>query len=86
MGYMIGTQQDSSPTWRNVYHCKDRAVQWCFDREDPNRRKLLSSAVGILESTRIGRYPACGNRGTMNTNLYHYKQLFLIAEDFNTVD
>ncbi|MGH9912955.1 MAG: hypothetical protein ACRD4W_10965 [Nitrososphaeraceae archaeon] len=83
---MIGTQQDSSPTWRNVYHCKDRAVQWCFDREDPNRRKLLSSAVGILESTRIGRYSARGNRGTMNTNLYHYKQLFLIAEDFNTVD
>ncbi|MGB8641665.1 MAG: hypothetical protein WCD28_05210 [Nitrososphaeraceae archaeon] len=64
---MIGTQQDSSPAWRNVYHCKDLAVRWCFDRKDPNRRKLLSSVVGILEAARIQRYSACGIRDRMNT-------------------
>ena len=67
LGYMIGTQQDSSPTWRNIYYCKDRAVRWCFDRKDTNRRKLLSSVVGILEAARIQRHSACGIRGRMNT-------------------
>ena len=66
LGYMIGTQQDSSPTWRNVNYCKDRAVRWCFDRKDPNRRKLLSSVVGILEAARIQRHSACGIRDRMN--------------------
>jgi len=78
LGYMIGTQQDSSPTWRNVYYCKDRAVRWCFDRKDTNRRKLLSSVVGILEAARIQRQSACGIRGRMNTSLDHCKQVFIL--------
>jgi len=85
---MIGTQQDSSPTCRNVYHCKDRAVRWCFDRKDPNRRKLLSSVVGILEAARIERHSACGIRGRMYTPwiVGSLQASLHIAEDFDTVD